>query len=52
MAKKALGWVVVLFLVFFVVSNPGGAANLTKQLGTLVVAVGKGFGDFFTRLTA
>ncbi|MGC9664954.1 hypothetical protein ACNTMW_00150 [Planosporangium sp. 12N6] len=50
MAKKALTWIVIAFVVLFVAFNPGTAAKVTESLGALVVNIGKGFGDFFTRL--
>ncbi|GAA1823403.1 hypothetical protein GCM10009835_50410 [Planosporangium flavigriseum] len=50
MAKKAVTWAVIAFLVFFVAFHPDTAARVTRSLGTMVVNVGKGFGDFFTRV--
>jgi hypothetical protein len=48
MAKKFATWAAVVFLIFFVAFNPDTAARLARSAGTLVVNIGKGFGDFFT----
>jgi hypothetical protein len=50
MAKKFVTWVAIAFLVFFVAFHPDAAARAAHSMGTLVVNVGKGFGDFFTRV--
>lgn len=50
MAKKFVTWVVIAFIVFFVAFHPDSAAKVTHSIGVLVVNVGKGFGDFFTRV--
>lgn len=50
MAKKALTWAFVAFLVFFIAYRPATAAATTKNLGATVMEIGTGFGDFFTRL--
>jgi hypothetical protein len=52
MAKKVVTWAVIAFLVFFVAFHPDTAAHAAQSLGTLVVNVGKGFGDFFTRVAS
>ncbi|HEV7899609.1 MAG TPA: hypothetical protein VGP31_17385 [Planosporangium sp.] len=50
MAKKVVTWAVIAFLVFFVAFHPDTAAQVTRSLGGLVINLGKGFGDFFTRV--
>ncbi|MCW2639068.1 MAG: hypothetical protein JWP76_1374 [Dactylosporangium sp.] len=52
MAKKVVTWAVIAFLVFFVAFHPDTAAHAAQSLGALVVNVGKGFGDFFTRVAS
>jgi hypothetical protein len=47
-AKKAMTWGGVAFVVFFITNNPDGAANVAKALGGLVLSVFGGFGDFFS----
>jgi hypothetical protein len=50
MVKKVLGWGLVAFLVFFVVSKPANAAIVFKQLGSGVAYIAEGLGTFFTNL--
>jgi hypothetical protein len=52
MAKKIAGLIVVIFLVFFIAYHPANAAQMTQRIGSLVAEVGRGFGDFFTRLVS
>jgi hypothetical protein len=50
MVKKVLTWASVAFLVFFVAYRPASAAQVVKSIGSGIVDIGAGFGDFFTRL--
>jgi hypothetical protein len=50
MAKKVVTWAVIAFLVFFIAFHPDTAAHVAQSLGTLIVNLGKGFGDFFTKV--
>lgn len=50
MAKKVITWIAIAFLVFFVAFHPDTAAHVAHSLGQLIANLGKGFGDFFTRL--
>ncbi len=52
MVKKVLTWCFVAFLVFFVAYRPENAAVVFKSLGSGVVAIAQGFGDFFSSLVA
>jgi hypothetical protein len=52
MVKKVLTWALVAFLVFFVVSRPTAAAQVVKSIGSGIVGIGQGFGDFFTNLVS
>jgi hypothetical protein len=51
MAKNVLTWVSVAFMVYFVAHRPETAANAVKSLGSGLMVVGQGFGDFFVKLT-
>lgn len=51
MKHKLLTLVAIAFLVFFVVSNPFGAAHTASGIGSGLAKVGTAFGDFFTALT-
>jgi hypothetical protein len=52
MVKKVLTWALVAFLVFFVVSRPASAAQVVKSIGSGILGVGQGFGDFFQNLVS
>ncbi|MBB5870480.1 hypothetical protein F4553_003859 [Allocatelliglobosispora scoriae] len=52
MVKKILVWGSVAFLIFFVAFRPDSAANVVKSLGSTVMDVAQGFGDFFSSLVA
>ncbi len=50
MVKKALIWTLGLFLIFFVVTRPGAAAQVVKLIGSGILGVAQGAGDFFTKI--
>jgi preprotein translocase subunit SecG len=52
MLKKVLTWALVIFVVYFVVTRPGSAAGLVKSAGNGLVALGRGFGDFLSRVVS
>ena len=52
MMKKALAWAAVAFLIFFVAYRPVGAANVFKSLGSDIIDIAQGFGDFFSYLVS
>ena len=52
MVKKVLTCCFVAFLVFFVAYRPENAAAVFKSLGSGVVDIAQGFGDFFSSLVA
>ena len=52
MAKKVLGWGLLALLIFFVVTNPTGAANTVKAIGGWLATIAAGIGDFFARLVS
>lgn len=49
--KKVMGWVLIIFLVFFVVSRPQAAAAGVKNIVNVGLHAMDGFGDFFASLT-
>jgi hypothetical protein len=51
MAKNVLTWVLVAFLVYFVARRPDTAADVVRSLGSGLMVIGQGFGDFFVNLT-
>ncbi|TWJ24156.1 hypothetical protein [Micromonospora endolithica] len=52
MVKKVFTWAGIAFLIFFVAYNPNSAADVFKSLGSGVMDIAQGFGDFFTSLVA
>lgn len=52
MVKKVFTWVGVAFLIFFIAYQPNSAADVFKSLGSGIVGIAQGFGDFFTNLVA
>ncbi|WP_169734171.1 hypothetical protein [Hamadaea tsunoensis] len=52
MVKKILVWGGIAFLIFFVAFRPDSAANVVKSLGSTIMDIAQGFGDFFSSLVA
>lgn len=52
MVKKILVWGFVAFLIFFVAFRPSAAADVVKSLGSTIMDIAQGFGDFFSNLVA
>lgn len=52
LVKKILTWGVVIFLIFFMAFRPENAANITRSIGAVLMALVQGLGDFFSRLVA
>lgn len=50
MLRKVLGFALVAFLVYFVVTNPAGASAAAHHVGAGLAAVAHGFSDFAGRL--
>jgi hypothetical protein len=48
--KKILGWVVVIFIVFYLVTNPTGAAHAMTNLLNLLKGAGNSLATFFNSL--
>jgi hypothetical protein len=52
MVKKVLTWCGIAFLIFFVATRPEGAADVFKSIGSGLVEVANGFGNFFSSLAS
>jgi hypothetical protein len=50
MVKKVLTWVSIAFLIFFIAYRPASAANIARSIGSGIVDLASGFGDFFSNL--
>lgn len=51
MVKKVIGWLVVAFAVFYLLSQPVEAANAVKSLGNGLASAAQQLGTFFSSLT-
>lgn len=52
MVKKVFTWGGVAFLIFFIAFRPASAAEVFKSIGSGIMDIATGFGDFFTNLVA
>jgi hypothetical protein len=50
MAKKIAGWLILVLVIFYVVSNPVAAATTVKNIGAGLGNIAAGIGDFFARV--
>ena len=48
--KKVVGWLVLIFVVFFIVTQPSQAANIAHDLWNGVVNIFHGISDFVSSL--
>jgi hypothetical protein len=52
MVKKILTWGAIAFLIFFIAFRPDESAAVFKSVGSGIMDIAAGFGDFFTNLVA
>ncbi|MEU4240192.1 hypothetical protein [Actinoplanes sp. NPDC026619] len=48
--KKAVGWIVLVLLIFYIGTNPGPAADVAQSLGDGLANMFRGIGTFFQNL--
>jgi hypothetical protein len=48
--KKALGWIALALLIFYIGTNPGPAADIARSLGDGIAEVFRNIGTFFTEM--
>ena len=48
--KKAVGWIVLALVIFYIGTNPGPAADIARGLGDGVGEVFRNVGTFFAEL--
>ncbi|WP_164545225.1 hypothetical protein [Antribacter gilvus] len=48
--KTALTWVVVIFLLYAIITNPEGSAEVVRAIWEVIVSAFAGFGQFFASL--
>ena len=48
--KTILGWAVVAFLIWWIIEQPDGAAQIVHNIGTFLTTVASGISRFFTKV--
>jgi hypothetical protein len=48
--KKAVGWIVLALVIFYIGTNPGPAADIAKAIGDGIAEVFRNIGTFFSEL--
>ena len=48
--KKALGWILLILLIFYIGTNPGPAADIARGLGDGIAEVFRNVGTFLREL--
>jgi hypothetical protein len=48
--KKAVGWIVLALVIFYIGTNPGPAADIAEGIGDGVAEVFNNIGVFFSEL--
>lgn len=48
--KKAVGWIVLALVIFYIGTNPGPAADLARGLGDGFAEVFRNIGTFFSEV--
>jgi hypothetical protein len=48
--KTVLGWLVVAFIVWWIIEDPTGAANVVHNIGHILTSVARGLSSFFASL--
>jgi hypothetical protein len=48
--KKALGWILLILLIFYIGTNPGPAADIARSLGDGIAEVFRNIGVFLRNL--
>jgi hypothetical protein len=48
--KKAIGWILLILLIFYIGTNPGPAAEIARGLGDGIAEAFRNIGVFFSNL--
>jgi hypothetical protein len=48
--KKAIGWIVLILVIFYIGTNPGPAADIAQGIGSGIANVFRNIGVFFSNL--
>jgi hypothetical protein len=50
--KTVVGWAVVAFLIWWVIEQPDGAANIVHHVGHFLATIAAGITSFFSKVQA
>jgi hypothetical protein len=50
--KKAVGWIVLALVIFYIGTNPGPAADIARGIGDGIALVFRNIGTFFSELAS
>ena len=50
--KKAIGWIVLILVIFYIGTNPGPAADIASNIGSGIADVFRNIGVFFSNLAS
>lgn len=48
--KTVLGWLIVAFIVWWIIVDPGGAAHVVRSIGAVLAAAAHGLSTFFSSI--
>ena len=48
--KKALGWIALILVIFYIGTSPGPAADIARSIGDFIAQAFRGIGSFFHQL--
>jgi hypothetical protein len=50
--KKAIGWILLILVIFYIGTNPGPAATIAQNIGTAIANIFRNIGVFFANLAS
>jgi hypothetical protein len=50
--KKAIGWIVLILVIFYIGTNPGPAADIAQGIGSGIASMFRNIGIFFSNLAS
>jgi hypothetical protein len=50
--KKAVGWIVLILVIFYIGTNPGPAADIAASVGSGIANIFRNIGVFFSNLAS
>jgi hypothetical protein len=50
--KQAVGWIVLILVIFYIGTNPGPAADIAQSIGSGIADIFRNLGVFFSNLAS